>query len=159
YLPVMLAHLEASMGERKWHLEYISRNFRLPAVPKLLDVGCALGFMLDEATQAGWDAQGVESSQFAGQYARERTGCNGFAGTLQDAKFPDGSFDVLTLMDVIEHVPEPAQLLGEVFRVLRPGGVIYIVTPNFNSLFVRLYGLGAYGIWPDQHIMYFHRQS
>src|SRR5208282_6419691 len=72
---------------------------------------------------------------------------------------PAASFDVVTLTDVIEHVPQPSGLLSEIYRVLRPGGVLLIVTPNFGSLFVRLYGLKAYGMWPDQHVIYFSRSS
>ena len=97
----------------------------------------------------------METSEFAAYYAAQHTGCPVYAGTLQKAALPPESFDVVTLMDVIEHVPEPLELIAEVYRILRPGGVLLIVTPNFGSLFVRLYGRNAYGIWPDQHIVYF----
>ncbi len=46
------------------------------------------------------------------------------------------SFDVVTLMDVIEHIPDPGDLVREVYRILQPGGVVYIVTPNFGSLYM-----------------------
>lgn len=155
YLPLMLANGENAMAERRAHLATIQRHFRLPQHPRLLDVGCALGFMLQVARGAGWEPVGVETSEFAARYAAEKTGCSVRTGTLQEAGFPSESFDVVTLMDVIEHVPDPDGLLREVRRVLRPEGVAYIVTPNFASFFVRLYGLNAYGIWPDQHVVYF----
>lgn len=155
YLPLVTASREASRAERRAHMATISDYFELPASPKLLDVGCALGFMLEEAKAAGWSPVGVETSEFAARYARQRTGCPVYAGTLQKAALAPESFDVVTLMDVIEHVPEPFELIAEIHRVLRPGGVLLIVTPNFGSLFVRLYGLKAYGVWPDQHVVYF----
>jgi 2-polyprenyl-3-methyl-5-hydroxy-6-metoxy-1,4-benzoquinol methylase len=155
YLPLHLANRENSLAERRAHIAAISRYFSLGAHPDHLDVGCALGFMLQEAKASGWHPVGVETSEFAAQYAADHTGCSVRAGTLQQAAFPSESFDVVTLMDVIEHVPEPQDLIGEIYRILRTGGVLFIVTPNFASIFVRLYGLKAYGVWPDQHIVYF----
>jgi SAM-dependent methyltransferase len=155
YLPLHESNRENSLAERRAHLAMIRRHFRLPARPRLLDVGCALGFMLHEAQAAGWDAAGVETSDFAARYARESTGCPVYTGTLQQAALEDESFDVVTLMDVIEHVAEPRYLMDEIYRVLRPEGVLFIVTPNFASLFVRLYGSEAYGIGPEEHVVYF----
>jgi 2-polyprenyl-3-methyl-5-hydroxy-6-metoxy-1,4-benzoquinol methylase len=140
YLPLQLTNRENSLAERRAHIAAINRYFRLPGHPRHLDVGCALGSMLQEAKAAGWDPMGIETSEFAAKYAAEHTGCPVYAGTLQKAAFPSGSFDVVTLMDVIEHVPEPFELIGEIYRVLRPGGVVFIVTPNFASFFVWLYG-------------------
>jgi SAM-dependent methyltransferase len=74
---------------------------------------------------------------------------------LQQAQFESDSFDVITLMDVIEHLANPLELASEIFRILRPGGVLFLTTPNFGSLFVKLYGAHAYGIGPDDHASYF----
>jgi 2-polyprenyl-3-methyl-5-hydroxy-6-metoxy-1,4-benzoquinol methylase len=155
YLPLHLANRENSLAERRTHISAIKRCFRLPDRPRHLDVGCALGSMLQESKMAGWDPIGVETSEFAAKYAAEHTRCPVYAGTLQKAAFSCESFDVVTLMDVIEHVPEPSELMNEIYRVLRPGGVVFIVTPNFASFFVWLYGPKAYAIWPDQHVIYF----
>jgi 2-polyprenyl-3-methyl-5-hydroxy-6-metoxy-1,4-benzoquinol methylase len=155
YLPLYLADRESSLAERRAHIKAISGYFQLPDHPRHLDVGCAMGSMLEEAKAAGWDPVGVETSEFAARYAAGQTGCPVYAGTLQKAAFPPESFDVVTLMDVIEHVPFPSDLVNEIHRVLRPNGVVFIVTPNFASLFVRLYGRTAYGVWPEQHVVYF----
>jgi 2-polyprenyl-3-methyl-5-hydroxy-6-metoxy-1,4-benzoquinol methylase len=155
YLPLHLANLENSLAERRAHIAAIQRHFLLPAHPRHLDVGCAMGSMLEEAKAAGWDPMGVETSEFAAKYAEEHSGCPVYAGTLENAAFPSESFDVVTLMDVIEHVPNPSGLVSEIFRVLRPGGVLFILTPNFSSFFVWLYGLEAYGVWPEHHVVYF----
>ncbi len=111
--------------------------------------------MLQQAKMAGWDPIGVEASSFAARYAEERTGCYVYPGTLQQAQFDDGMFDVVTLMDVIEHLADPRSLIDEIRRILRPGGVLFMTTPNFGSLFVKLYGANAYGIGPDEHASYF----
>ncbi len=155
YLPLHLSNRENSLAERRAHIAMIQKYFKVPERPRHLDVGCALGFMLQEAAAVGWESSGVETSQFAAQYAQEHTGCPVYAGTLNEAAFPSAHFDVVTLMDVIEHVPHPCELISEIHRILRPRGVLFIVTPNLGSLFVRLYGPKAYGVWPDQHIVYF----
>jgi 2-polyprenyl-3-methyl-5-hydroxy-6-metoxy-1,4-benzoquinol methylase len=155
YLPLHQSNQENSLAERRAHLDMISRHFSLPARPRLLDVGCALGFMLGEAKAAGWEAVGVETSEFAARYASEHNDCPVYHGTLQHIGFESDSFEVITLMDVIEHVPQPCELIEEVYRVLRPQGVIFLTTPNFGSLFVRLYGRNAYGIGPEEHVTYF----
>jgi SAM-dependent methyltransferase len=155
YLPLYVANRENCLVERRAHITALNRYFRLPARPKHVDVGCALGSMLEVAKAAGWDSVGVETSEFAAKYASEHTGCPVHAGTLQKAAFPSESFDVVTLMDVIEHVAEPSELLSEIHRILRPGGALFIVTPNFASFFVWIFGRNAYGVWPDQHVVYF----
>jgi 2-polyprenyl-3-methyl-5-hydroxy-6-metoxy-1,4-benzoquinol methylase len=154
-----LANRENSLAERRAHIRAINRRFKLPVHPRHLDVGCALGFMLQEARSAGWDPVGVETSEFAARYAAEHTSCVVHAGTLQQARFPSESFDVVTLMDVVEHVPDPTELVDEIYRVLSPGGILFIVTPNFGSFSVSLYGLEAYGVWPDQHVVYFQPRT
>jgi 2-polyprenyl-3-methyl-5-hydroxy-6-metoxy-1,4-benzoquinol methylase len=155
YMPLFLVNRENSLAERRAHINIISRYVRLPHHPRHLDVGCAMGSMLEEAKAAGWDTAGVETSELAARYAAERTGCPVHVGTLQRAAFQSESFDVVTLMDVIEHVAEPVNLINEIYRILRPGGVVFILTPNFASFFVWLYGPKAYGVWPDQHVLYF----
>jgi 2-polyprenyl-3-methyl-5-hydroxy-6-metoxy-1,4-benzoquinol methylase len=155
YLPVHLANRENSLAERRAHITAIQRHFRLPGRPRHLDVGCALGSMLQEGKAAGWDSMGVETSEFAAAYAAQNSECPVYAGTLQKVGFPSESFDVVTMMDVIEHVPDPTGLIREIYRVLRPGGVVFIITPNFASFFVRLYGRAAYGVWPEHHVVYF----
>jgi 2-polyprenyl-3-methyl-5-hydroxy-6-metoxy-1,4-benzoquinol methylase len=159
YLPLHLANRENSLAERRTHISTIRKYFRLPDNARHLDIGCALGLMLQEAKAAGWQSIGVETSEFAARYAAEHTGCQVYASTLQKAALPAQSFDVITLTDVIEHVAEPRQLMEEIYRVLRPDGVVFIVTPNFASFFVHLYGAEAYGVWPEQHIVYFQPKT
>ena len=159
YLPLHEANWGNSLAERRAHLQMIQKYFPLPLRPKLLDVGCALGFMLQEAKAAGWEATGVETSPFAAKYAEDHSGCGVYPGTLHQANFNSDSFDVVTLMDVIEHLPDPCALVDEIYRVLRPGGALFLTTPNFGSLFVTFYGANAYGIGPEEHVSYFQPET
>src|ERR1700680_170030 len=96
YLPLHLISREASMDERRSHIATILRYFKLPDVPRHLDVGCALGFMLEAAKAVGWNSVGVETSEFAARYAADHTGCSVHASTLQKAALPSQSLDVVT---------------------------------------------------------------
>jgi 2-polyprenyl-3-methyl-5-hydroxy-6-metoxy-1,4-benzoquinol methylase len=96
---------------------------------RLLDIGCSSGALLESARRQGFDVEGVEPAAQAAEYARS-TGLTVFQGYLQDACYPAASFDVVTLMEVIEHLPDPNALLKEVWRVLKPNGVFVVGTGN-----------------------------
>jgi len=107
---------------------------------KLLDIGCAVGFFLEVAEEKGWDAFGVEISEWASNYARGR-GLNVFTGDLMETKFPDEYFDVVTMWSVIESLRDPYSTLIEVKRILKKNGLIVISTANINSIVARFYGI------------------
>ena len=100
----------------------------------LLDVGCATGSFLSLAKASGWDCRGVEVSAFAAAQARERTGCEIFCGKLEEAPFGNGTFDVITMWDLLEHLPDPLQGLERARQLLKPSGLLLVNTPNENSL-------------------------
>lgn len=122
---------------------------------QLLDVGCSLGVFVSFAIQRGYAAQGVELSQETGQYARDHMGLPVFIGTLNDAGYSDQSFDIITLWDVLEHVPDPVEFLTDIKRILRPDGILAIQSPNIQSSMVSLLG-ERWNWWtiPD-HIWHF----
>lgn len=101
-------------------------------VPRLLDVGCSSGALLLVANECGYEALGAEPAEKAAKTAKD-LGFDIFPGYLQDAHFPDNHFDVITLFEVIEHLIEPAVLLCEIQRVLKPGGLLLIGTGNGDS--------------------------
>jgi len=136
----------------------------------LLDVGCAAGTFLDIARKKGWNTRGVELSRWASQMAREERKLDVVTGTLEQAAFPDASFDVVTMWDVLEHVPDPVSLLREARRILRPGGVLYVNTISYHSLLnlvAHVAHRASLGLvtWPLRrlfglhHIYYFSRES
>jgi 2-polyprenyl-3-methyl-5-hydroxy-6-metoxy-1,4-benzoquinol methylase len=133
---------------------------RALARPSLLDVGCATGSFLSLAQAKGWECRGVEVSAFAAAQAREQTGCEIFCGKLEDAPFDSGAFDVITMWDLLEHLPDPLQGLEKARRLLKPSGLLLVNTPNENSLLrqvARLMYRGSGGLItaPVNHL--YHR--
>lgn len=125
---------------------------------RLLEIGCACGFLLVAARERGWTAQGVEMSAWASGYARETLGLAVHTGTLEAAALPAGHFDAVVLADVIEHLVEPRATLAEIHRVLRPGGRLLLLTPDVGSLMARLAGPRWWGLL-DDHYFYFSRAT
>ena len=112
----------------------LDRLERLLRGRRLLDVGCSYGAFLDAARERGWEVSGVELSVKGSEYARRHRALEVFTGTLEHAGFPAGSFDAVSLWDVIEHLDRPLDLLREARRILRPGGVLLVFTINQRSL-------------------------
>ena len=104
------------------------------ATGKFMDIGCATGVFLDMAQKEGYDVTGVDVSDFACAYARENFGVKTLNGKLEDLHLQDKSFDIITMWDVIEHVPDPHLFLQEVHRVLKDDGIIFVLTVNDSSL-------------------------
>src|SRR5215472_8916534 len=98
----------------------------------LLDVGAGGGDFIASLSALGWKTTGVETDPVAAQRARAR-GLDVHQGDLESAGFADALFDAITLAHVIEHVPDPARLLAECRRVLKPGGRLVMLTPNTSS--------------------------
>ena len=122
------------------HGAFLREIARLRSGGRLLDVGCATGFLLEIAEQQGFDSFGLDPNPQAARIARERFGERVQPGELDSAAFPGIAFDVVTLIDVLEHVPDPAALLSRVYERLAPGGVLAAVLPNAASLVHRLLG-------------------
>lgn len=102
-----------------------------------LDVGCSSGEIMYLAKNVGYKVTGVELNPRTASIAR----ANGFEihiGTLESAQYPDNSFDVVHMGDVIEHVPDPHAFLAETHRILRPGGELIIITPNMNCFWAKI---------------------
>lgn len=119
---------------------------------RLLEIGCSTGEFLSVA-RATFSVSGVEADGASCAAARAR-GLECFNGALADAHFPTGYFDVVALYHVIEHLPSPRCTLGEIRRVLRPGGWLIIETPNIASIWFRLLGARWRQFIPD-HIFFF----
>lgn len=117
---------------------------RLGAKGRLLDVGCASGWLLKHAAERGWEARGVELSPEAVARARSR-GLNVTQGDLPSARLPAAHFDLVYMGDVLEHVPDCRAVLEEVARVLKPGGVLYLRGPITTNSLARGLALSAYG--------------
>jgi SAM-dependent methyltransferase len=118
---------------------------------RLLDVGCGAGELLGHLSELGWEVVGIEPDPDAAAQARKR-GVDVRVGNLDDAPFPAMSFDVVSLVHVIEHVPDPLATLRHVHELLRPGGKVILVTPSVSSLGARIFGPAWRGWEVPRHL-------
>lgn len=124
----------------------------------ILDIGAATGYFLDLARRQGWETAGIEISDYAAKVARQR-GLDVKTGVVGQDLFPVSFFDVITMWDVLEHVRDPRSDLTRVYRLLRPGGLLLINTPNSGSFLARLLGTGWHLLVPPEHLHYFTPKS
>ena len=135
------------------------RQLRLPqGAPRLLDVGCGDGAFLVQMQAAGWDVQGLDPDPAAVRRGEE-AGVPVEHGVLDEATFPESSFDAVTLSHVIEHLPDPIRSLRICHRLLRPGGVLSLTTPNLASVGHSLFGRDWIGLDPPRHFVLFTPDS
>lgn len=123
---------------------------------RILDIGCGAGHFLKVAIESGWGAYGNEIASGAFEQL-SRIGVKPFFGELQSANYPDHFFDVVYCSEVLEHLLDPISLLSESVRILRPGGLLYLTTPNYDSLSRRLLG-SKWRVFGKEHICYFTPQ-
>lgn len=125
---------------------------------RLLDIGCSLGYFVEAANSRGWQASGVEISEYASDEAR-KIGLDVKTGVLEDAGYCDGSFDCVTMWDVLEHVPDPTKHMNEINRILSPGGLVVIGTPNLDHSRFKAQREKWRHLKPAEHIFYFMKSS
>ncbi|RJY08497.1 class I SAM-dependent methyltransferase [Aurantiacibacter aquimixticola] len=104
---------------------------------RVLDIGCSSGIFLAKARDAGMDAHGAELSPETANFARFHFDLPVHRGDWRDGDYADSSFDVVTLFDVIEHLPDPLSELQAIRRLLKPGGLLLQSTPDIDGLFPR----------------------
>jgi 2-polyprenyl-3-methyl-5-hydroxy-6-metoxy-1,4-benzoquinol methylase len=126
---------------------------------KILDVGCAFGEFLDVLAMEGWDVYGLEPSGFSGKHIKERLGKNVVIDTFKRGLFPKGSFDVITMTEVIEHVYNPLEYLLTANSYLKKNGLIVIQTCDVESGQVRRKGAKWSYYIPPAHVYYFSRRT
>ncbi len=124
----------------------------------LLDVGCGVGFFLREAKNRGWQVYGTEYSG-EGIKRCEEKGIEVRQGKLDANQFGDISFDVITSFEVIEHINNPVEEMKEISKLLRPGGLFYVTTPNFNSISRNLLKQQWNIIGYPEHLSYYTRKT
>ncbi len=147
-------NIRATFRDRLRYMPTPAENVRL------LDVGAAAGFFVEQARLAGWDAEGLELNGWAAEYAREKLGVPVRCGSLEDVGYPDHSFAAVTLWEVIEHIPRPREFIREIVRILQPGGLLALSTPDAGSAVARLFGRRWLG-WKKipEHVFFFDRDT
>ena len=120
---------------------------------EVLDVGCGLGQFVETANMSGWKAEGLELSREAVGFAH-RYGLPVKELDFLSEEIKSNSYDLVTLFEVIEHVPNPVEFLCRAGEVVRPSGLVYLTTPNFASIGRFLLGKN-WGIIHPEHLTYF----
>lgn len=123
----------------------------------LLDVGCYTGFFLECARERGWNVRGVEPSRWASDYARNELGFEVFNGPIEQYR-SDQTFDVITMWDVLEHVPNPVEVLTILRRYVRPDGLLVFATHNLDTAVARLFGR-HFPLFMEMHTVHFNNRT
>ncbi len=125
-----------------------------PAQARLLDVGCGDGAFLVRANQLGYRAEGLEFDQAAVDTARAR-GLTVKTGGFPDPTLETAAFGAVTISHVIEHLHQPRAALADALRILRPGGLLWLATPNVEAPGHRRFGAHWRGLEPPRHLVVF----
>jgi SAM-dependent methyltransferase len=144
---------ERAMIERQ-AVDRLKTIERLMHRGKLLDLGCASGFFLKVAQDRGWAIEGVEISDAMARSAEQLLG-QPIQPNLSAAQFADGSFDVITLWEYIEHVLDPREELLQVRRSLKPGGIVALSTPNAGTVEAKTHPEQWRELKPPEHLSFF----
>ena len=157
------------LGDRsdsqQWHLRRaLTRQLKLvqsfnPDQGNLLDVGCATGNFMKIARENGWQVLGIEPIEKAAQLARENYQLEVITGSLSTAQLPESTFDVITMWDVLEHLPSPKQAFQKSLEILKPGGICVFSIPNLASFDRYIFGKYWIGWDPPRHFHLFSAQT
>lgn len=107
---------------------------------RLLEVGCGFGYFLDEAFEEGFEVSGVEFSPHAVDRLRRKYAFPILSGPLESIELQRGGFDVVVMLDVIEHLRDPFGSLDKLHDALAPGGILVLTTPDAESWVSRSIG-------------------
>jgi SAM-dependent methyltransferase len=129
---------------------------------RLLDVGCGTGVYLEAMAKRGWSVHGVEPDAVAAARAVERLQPPPgriVVGRIEDSDFPREEFDLVTMAHVLEHLHEPRKVLESIHQLLRPGGLVRLWLPNFESIERRIFGKSWFGLDVPRHLYHFDPQT
>jgi SAM-dependent methyltransferase len=146
----------ASALQRAWiggRLDLIGRYLE-PEGGRVFEAGCAYGLFLDEARRRGFGVAGLELSPVAAETASRLLGVEVIQGEVVDLD-RDDDFDAMVFWDTIEHVPDPAAFIAATRRMVRPGGIVALSCPYYDSIPARLLGTRWWTIKPHKHIWHF----
>lgn len=158
---------ENSTTKNKWRLDkellqvrdyrdtkkILAREF--PDRGTLVEIGSGMGYLLNFFREDGWTTIGIDPNVGLCMYARNKLGLTVIPGTLDEANFAPESISVVTMMHVIEHVPDPMSIFREVYRILKVGGYFILETPRYDTLMFKLLGRRERSLSCDGHIYFF----
>jgi 2-polyprenyl-3-methyl-5-hydroxy-6-metoxy-1,4-benzoquinol methylase len=127
----------------------------LQGAGRLLDFGCGGGAFLERMRRAGWQVTGLDISDALAKRVRGELGIPVLTGTLPHPELAEGSFDLITMWQSLEHVHDPLRVLSECHRLLAPGGRLLIAAPNMDSAAFRWCGAAWVGLDLPRHLTHF----
>lgn len=135
--------------------QYASRIKNFVTTGRLLDIGCNIGLFLKVAREEGFSPTGIEINKRCAYFGREKYNVEIFSDYLENIKFASDSFEVITLFDVLEHIPNLSEFIEEVRRIIKPGGLVLVQSPNLNSLMAKLNKSNWFWLCPPDHLFHF----
>jgi len=139
----------------KIYRKHISLIKKYKVEGELLDVGCNIGLFLKVARDEGFDVKGVELNKTCAVYGEKHFDLDIRSEFLQDVAFPEKSFDVITLFDVLEHVADLQGFTSELKRILKDDGLLVLQSPNFDSLIAKITESKWNWLTPPDHLYHF----
>jgi len=136
-------------------LSHINRHLSFDGPISLLDVGCAYGFFLDEARKLGLSVHGLDLSESEIKWMENHLGISGTVGISSNA--PAGPFDIITAIEIIEHIYGPHSFLDDLYKRLKDGGILVIHTGAIDTLTAKLLGRWWWYLNPPDHCSIFSR--
>jgi len=138
--------------------EILNKLSQLTPGRTLLDVGAGAGHFVEEAQRLGWNATGLDFDSGAVESAKAR-GVKLTQGELGADSYQEGQFDVITSIEVLEHLMEPGATVQRIAQLLKPGGIFFLTTPNFGSITRRLLGPSWRVLGYPDHVNHFEVSS
>lgn len=158
WMKVLLNEKEVAWRGQYYHDILSHIESRIPK-GRVLDVGCAVGHFLTLAREKGWTAVGLELSDTAATHCINTLNLEVYRKTLQEISMETGRFDAVTLLGVLEHVPDPLKVMKQAWQVVRPGGLVAVVVPNMYSLLNLFLREKAATFDGRNHLIYFSKSS
>lgn len=150
---------EVSMMKTRTFQRYLGQITNFVSSGTLLDIGCATGELLAVAREMGFDVYGVEVSPEGIRRCKERFGEDRIIGkNLKPGDFPPEFFDVITLSDILEHMPDPSPFLDNIYNILKPNGILMIVTPDTSSWTRKVLGT-RWLHYKEEHVYYYNSNN
>lgn len=163
YLPAMIENCMKNADYRKKRfgrerMALIRQHICPDGSKELLDVGCGVGWFLEVAKEEGFKVFGQELGKELAQWTGQRLGAKVFTKPLTEIA-QEQQFDVITMFDLLEHVPDPYDFLLGAKKCLKPRGILLIFTPNFDSLAIQIEKEHSNLIIPAEHLTYFTKKA
>ena len=163
YLPILKKGYNENLDYRKQRfgverLDLIEEQMESGQDKSLLDIGCGTGWFLECARERGFDIAGFDLGTEVAAWTADRLGIPVWSSSLDEIP-SDRKFSVITAFDVLEHVLEPVEWLRSAMTFLKPGGMMLLYVPHFDSLSVQVMRDKSSLVTPLEHILFFTKQA